>query len=208
MYVSEILADAAALLNDFSRSLWVDEVLFPYYKKAHKEIILAYENNGSPILNEVSAIVTVLAGSITITSITDIRTPITLSERAPNTDDLFVSMSEATWEPETKQTSELRFWTWRESTIKLVGATVDREVKLNYIKTVDVPISVNSTVVIPEAELFLAARTAALAAALGGGNFERASALASDAEDIKFGLLNNQAQGLQGTPIRKKGYRV
>jgi hypothetical protein len=208
MYVSDVLAEASALLNDPSQLTWTEASLFPYYKKAHKEIVIAYENNGSPILNEVSAITTVSAGSLTITSITDIRTPIALFERAPDTDDLFVPMLELSWEPETEQTTELRYWIWREAALKFLGATTDREVKVNYIKTVDVPVSVNSVVVIPEAELFLAARTAALAAALSGGNFERASALAEDAEMHKFSLLNNQAQGLQGTPVRKKGYRV
>lgn len=207
MFVSDILSSAASLLNDRDKVTWTDAVLLPYYQKAHKEIVQAYENNGSPILKEVSALTTVAIGEKTITTITDIRTPLKLFERASGSSDKFKEMRETDWEPEDEPGDTLKYWNWREGVITLLGATTARQVKLRYIKTIEAPNSANSTVVVPEAELFLASRTAALAAGLSGGNFERASALASDAEVFKFGTLNNQTQGLQGSVIRKRGYR-
>jgi hypothetical protein len=208
MFVSDILEDSAALLNDPIQATWKNVVLFPYYKKAHKEMVQAYENHGASILNEVSTLVTVTVGTVIITSLTDIRTPLTLWERASGSSDKFVEMEEKAWEPELDQANTLRYWVWREGAINLLGATTERQVKLLYIKQLLPPSSENSTVTIPEAELYLAARTAALAAALSGGNFERASALEADAQEAQFRILNNQAHSSQGVPIRKKGYRA
>jgi len=208
MIVSSILTDAAALLNDSSQTTWDSNTLFPYFKKAYKEIIRALEINGAAVLKEVSALTTVLANATSITTITDIRVPLTLWERASGSSDVFARMAELAWEPEIEKTSELRFWAWREATIVFPGATTDRQVKLNYIKTLDAPSATNSTIIIPEAEIFLTARTAALAAALSGGNMERASALSQDADIAKFEFLTLQVQTTQGLPVRKKGYRA
>jgi hypothetical protein len=209
MFVSEVLLDAAALLNDIPQANgWSNDVLLPHFRKAFKELVKKYETTGAPILNEVSVLTTVTAGTTSLSTITDIRIPLTLWERASGSSDTFTLMEETTWEPETDQSTELLYWSWREGAIVFLGATTNRQVKLKYIKTVEAPASYNSTLVFPEADVFLAARTAAIAAALSGGNLERAKALNDDAKEAMDELLNSQAQAQQGIPFRRKGYRV
>jgi hypothetical protein len=207
MLVSEVTADAAALLNDPSQITWTNAILLPYYQKAHRELLEYLENNSVPILREVSTLTTVAAGATSITTITDIRTPLTLWERASGSTDTFTLMKETDWEPEENQTTELRYWSWREGIINLLGATADRQVKLLYIKTIDAPVSVSANVAIPEGRLFLTSRTAAIGAALAGGNFERASALDIDSQEALSRCLNSMAKSMQGIPIRRRGYR-
>jgi len=207
MLVSEVVADAAALMNDVPRAIWTDAVLLPYYQKAHRELVEVLENHSVPILKETSALTTVVAAATSITTITDIRVPLKLWERASGSTDLFGSMTETEWEPEIDLTSELRYWSWRENVIVFPGATTDRQVKLQYIKTLDAPSSVNASVTVPEARIFLSARTAAICAALAGGNFERAAALDSDAQEALWRTINSMVKTMQGLPARRRGYR-
>lgn len=207
MLVSEVTADAAALLNDPSQLTWTDTILLPYYQKAFRELVEVLEGHSVPMLKEASAAVTVAAGATSITSITDIRLPLVLWERASGSTDPFTKMEETSWEPETEQTNELRYWSWREGSIVFVGATTDREVKLQYIKTLAAAATINSNVTIPEGRLFLTSRTAAIAAALGGGNFERAAALDSDAQEALWRVVNISTKSMQALPVRRKGYR-
>jgi len=208
MFVTNVMSDAAALLNDPSKLTWTDAILLPFYQRAHKEVIQAYENHGSPILREVSVLTTIAIGATSISTITDIRTPLTLWERLSGSTDLFTEMHETDWEPEVVISDSLVFWNWREATIVFIGATTARQVKLRYIKTMDAPASANTSVTIPEADLYLSTKTASLAAGVGGGNLDRATELAAQAEMYLFQLLNNQIQGIQGIPVRKKGYRA
>lgn len=207
MLVSEVTADAGALLNDPSQLTWTNTVLLPYYQKAFRELIEVLENHSVPILKEVSTLTTVTAGETSITTITDIRTPLTLWERASGSSDLFTKMKETEWEPEIDLTTELRYWNWREGTVVFPGATTDRQVKLLYIKTLDAAATVNSAITIPEARTYLASRTAAIAAALAGGNFERAAALDSDSQEALWRVVNSMVKSMQALPARRRGYK-
>jgi hypothetical protein len=208
MIVSDILPDSAALLNDAAGLQWSNSVLLPYFKIAYDEAVKRYQDEGIAFVSEVSSALTVTAGAKSITTLTDLIAPIKLEERAALSSDLYFPMQEESWEPDVELTEELRYWTFREGEIKLVGATVNREVRVYYTKSLSSITTVGNTVAIPDAKLFLMYRTSALAAGLSGGNSERARELDNEAERAFQAIINVQVKAKQGNPVRHRGYRA
>jgi hypothetical protein len=122
----------------------------------------------------------------------------------------FVTMSETTWEPNRDQGAELGVWSWREEEIKFVGATVSREIYIRYMRGLTPLTSVTSPIYILNSELFLEARTAAIAAGVLGENYTRANALNQDAEKWYDVLVGTLVKRGQRNPVRRgrTRYRV
>jgi len=209
MTAGDIMASAAVLLNDSAQFEWTDTALLPYLQKAWTEFKLRIKEQGVVDLKEISTTVSVPTSKTTISTsdIADLSYPISLEERESGSSELWTPMEERNWEPNIDKDTCLLYWTWREQEVKLLGATVAREVRLKYIKSLGTLSSDLSVITIEDAELFLAARTAAIASALGNGNFERAQILDADAEIHFQTYLNIQTRAKQAFPIRHSRYR-
>src|SRR5690606_2389933 len=107
------------------------------------------------------------------------------------------------------RTQHLRVWTWREEQIYFLGATMDREIRIRYVKSLDA-LTLGSTVAITNALTVLAARTAALAARHIGENPTRASELDADAAFNLDTFIVTSIRQNQGLPTRRRRsrYRV
>ncbi len=209
---SQIITGAKPLLNDPQGIIYNDTVLIPLVNKAYRELQTRLARAGMGVSKEVAERVPVPVGT---TSLGDgsglplgLLYPIELKEGQPGTPTQnFFPMQEATWEPTAQQTTELRVWAWREDEIKFTGATTAREVYIRYMKGLTPISSPTSPIYILNSELFLEARTAAIAAGVLGENYGRAEVLNKDAEqwyDVLVGTLTKRGQRL---PVRRQRTR-
>lgn len=209
MTAEDIMVGSEALLNDTGEVIWDVDTLLPYVKRAYAELTLRLREYGVPVVREVSSVIEVDTAktSITKTDITNLAAPIFLEERLNGTSDLFTPMTEKDWLPNEDKTDSLRYWVWMAGEIRLLGALTDREVRVKYVIS-PTPIATKDSVILIEgAQLFLETRTAAIAAGLAGGNFERASALAAEAESNFQSFLNSEVRSKQRFATRHRGYR-
>ena len=209
MTADDIITDAAVLLNDREQVQWSDTDLLPFVQKAYREFSIRSRELGIQSMLEISAKVEIPTSktSITTSDILDLSYPIQVLEREDGSSDLYSPMTELQWEPQQEKAQSLDYWIWREDEIKFLGATTAREVIVHYKKNVTEISSIATPIAIIDSRLFLAARAAALASALAGGNMERASILNMDAENALQSFFNSQVKSKQGNAIRHKAYR-
>lgn len=209
IFVSDVIAEAQALLNDVGGARYTTSVLLPFVKKAWREIQQEMFQHGTAPIKEVSANLAVAATATAFTSQpTDLVYPIRLFERASTSSDPddFVEMTEASWEPNEEPRTNLEVWAFREDTVIFRGATTAKTVRMHYKKSLIAIADQNTSLPLPDALTFLAARVGAIAAAVVGSNRDRAADLQQDANWHLGILLNNQVQTKQSLPIRRKPY--
>lgn len=210
----EIVASAQGLLNDPSGAIYPVQAMLPMVNKAYRELQLKVSALGIGITKEVSLPVPVIVGQTNLSPGSglpnELLYPIHLSERAPGTSDRFVDMEERDWEPNTKPSTVLGLWVWREESIKLIGATQEREVLVRFVKTLGGATETTSQITILDSDVWLAQRTAALAALLLGSNPSRATALMNDLnasggtwDDLRSTLVKRK----QNVPVRRRRTR-
>lgn len=211
--VNNVVSEAQSMLNDVGQSLFTLAILLPFINKAYDELQNDLIDNGVQVLNEISATLSITAGTTTINPQSVIGTnfvePVRLQERdgASTNEDDWVDMDEQDWEPSEAQQTVLGVWVWREQQINFRGATTDRDVRVFYHKALSVFTVGGDAVGIERAKTFLAARTAALAAGLIGENWSRAEALQADADKHKEILLSIYAKKRQNIPKRRRALR-
>lgn len=212
---STIINSAKPLLNDPQGIMYPDAVLLPLLSKAYRELQIRLSRAGMGPTKEVSERLSIPAGSTALGDGSGLPPgllyPIEIKEGAPGSPlSQFYTIHETTWEPGKAQGTELGVWSWREEEIKFVGSTLDREIYIRYMKGLTPLTSITSPIYILNSELFLEARTAAIAAAVLGENYTRAESLNNDAEqwyDVLVGTLTKRGQR---TPVRRgrTRYRV
>lgn len=202
-------------LNDSGEKLYTDARLLPFTIKAYRDLQVDMVDRGISVGREISSALTLAANTLTISSSsspalpTDLLYPLKLDEkRVGELDTAYVDMTEQTWEPDVEQTDRLRYWAWREDEIKLVGAVGSTIVRIKYFKSLTAITSVEDTIPILDSDGFIAARTAALAAATIGKNFSLAQAINQEAESLKETFLSSQVKNRQNQTIRMKPFRA
>jgi hypothetical protein len=202
-----ILDKAAVLLNDQLKKTWTHDVLLPHLVDSFDALVQELESVGAPVVKEVSSVLPVLAGATTLAVPADLVEVITLSERTRNSSEDFFPMYEKDWIPDIPKTEFLRYWQWREQILNLVGALGDREVKIQYIKSLADITTENSAIDVINSTRFLQYNTAALAAGFRGENAERAKFLFGIAQAAVDKLKREACKSLQGLPIRRRPYK-
>lgn len=209
---SNILSGAKPLLNDPQGIIYTDTVLLPFLNKAHRELQQKLARSGKQQLREKSAVISVPSGTVRLGDgallPADLIFPIALMEKPQGgTVDQYVDMDERDWENDETQQTELRMWAWREDEIKFVGATTNRDVLIKYRKGLSPIVATSTPIGILDSETFLESRTAALAAAFIGENYDRAKALDDDAS-AAFDILNGtNTLNRQRQPVRRRRTR-
>lgn len=202
------LTEAKVLLNDPSGHVYADDKLLPLMQKAYRELQLKMQLNGLATMKEISANLTVTAGTTSLGDgsglPSDFVLPIDLEERASGSSLKFESMEETTWEPNITPGVSLRFWNFREEQVKFPAALGNREVRMKYQKGLTRITATTTPIQIIGAETFLASRTAAIAAMVLGENPSRAEAINGDAAGALFDLIALLVKQNQALPIRRR----
>lgn len=194
-------------LNDEAGTVWSDAQLIPKLQTAFREMIQRLLAIGSPALRFTTEFLVPTPISFwNSTNITDpafptgMIHPIALWEKAtgdPVTS--YIPMTEQIDPPAAVNSTTFTFWAWNSHAIVTRPCTSNRNVKMVYRYTPDVPTTVLSTLFLPMAEHFVAVKGAAIAAASLGN--ERAIPLAKEAEE-KFALLLSANRGSQSPTLR------
>jgi hypothetical protein len=214
--VSDVLDESRVLLNDVGATRFTNAILLPIFKKVYLELQRKLIRTNVPLHKEISGTILVTSPATSIPPgggagqmPADLLLPIKLEEAtvAPDPTGTWVEMTERDWEPDEAKQSTLDLWVWREQEIKLRGATVNRYVRIYYIKSLAAITAVANTVAIDFSEQYLAAATAAVAAFVIGQNPSRAEALQSNAENDLEELMAYHTKQLQGLRVRRRAFR-
>lgn len=206
MVASDVMDEARKVyLNDTAASLYTNTALIPHLSAAYDELQQELEENGASQLKEISTTISVTALAVTLTLPADFVAPIKLEERGVG-ETVWTPMEELPWEPSTTQTSILRYWNYREDEVKFLGATVAREVKLFYWKSLTAITAAGTTVSIINSKRFLALRTSATAATFIGQNPILGDRLGREADEALGKIVNRNIRKQQGMPVRRRPF--
>jgi hypothetical protein len=198
----DVMDQAAAILNDVPKNMYTYAVQLPYVKKANEaleQLLMVYGVSQQRVK---SASISVAAGALTLTLPSDFLLPIKLYERAQGaTNNDWVPMGEADWEPNPPQTNTLVIWAFRNNAINFVGSTDNREVLLEYERALAIITTQSSQEDSYLFKPYLAAKTAEYCVRYVGMNKVMADEIRDNecfrAEDNLSHILVGNAQGVR-----------
>jgi hypothetical protein len=172
--LGDVFAQTRSILNDDDAANWPDPRLMGKARFAFQELESELLLWGIPLLHTNILSMDVPAVSSTSTTDLDLSTlpgypvdmilPIWMKERMKNeTRENFVDMVETSFIPNVSVDTALRYWTWREGRIYLLGALVDNQIQLRYQRLLPSPGVNTDSIFVPLGQLFLAYRVASLA---------------------------------------------
>ncbi len=214
--VSDVYTQARTYLNDAGGSLFSDAVLLPFIKAAFEELQTINNLLGAAsIIDMAQLTIGVGVARLAYTGTTPVlpaalREPIFMEERASGSSLAFTPMVPRRWEPDQPVAGDsLQYWAWRENEIKFVppGANNIRQVQLWFVQALTAPASGATPIEISNAQNFLAAKTAALCAALSNENYDRGMVLDDLAKNAMEILVGTETKRQQATPVRRRSYR-
>ncbi len=233
MFASEIMDEAAALLNDTAKAVFSYTVQIPYFNMAQAYLREQFELNNIPVTNETSAVITVEEGVTELTRDPGVLPIITDPEVAQPPlpyypDDLieiqqlweqqegqtysFIPMSRIDFIPQYIQpVSNLIFWSWQDQKIKFVGATANIDVKIDYIKDILPKLEADADTTTSEIEVvntssFLAFKSAEFMAKYIMENPARSQVLAMEANEALQRTLGISNKGRQAITTRRRPF--
>lgn len=161
---STVFATARTLLNDDGNSYFTDTVLLPKLVEAFRELQAKLKLSAAPVMRTES-IQNIAIGITTLILPPDLEAPIRLWEKAvPDPITNFIPMTEQDPLPNIAQGLNLVYWQWYQQAINLIGSTATRSVKIQYWRALAEPTGPGDDLIFNRGELFLAPRTAGLAA--------------------------------------------
>lgn len=205
----DVMARAAAFLNDVAQELYTNDVQLPYLQAANDELSDELMSAGVPVQKEVSATIQVAASAVLVNQPDDIITPIRLFERASGSSDDFIEVDQFDIEqPSWPSSTKIDWWVWREQLIRINPPSSNREVRLDYKRMI---LSISGTVSSIEvigATNFLSYKTAELCARYIGQNPVVGDQLEVKAEKHLHKLLQNGVRKNQSLRTRRKPFRM
>lgn len=209
MTVQEVTDGAAALLGDAAKLTWTDDILLPYVKEAHQEIQNDLILNGFRPFEEISAVLTIPAGTTTlpvVSSIADFFLPSKMEEANVGSTD-FSWMIEKDWEPDIQPGTSLTYWAFRSNGVHFIGATQDRSLRLYYTRgTLGAVDAVTRILNINNAVPIYTAKTAYLAATFKGRNPKASLELKEIYGNRLATYLTIEAKNRQALVYRRRPY--
>lgn len=207
MTAGEVMNRAAALLNDPGKSLYTFAVQIPHLNVAIDELQEEMELAGLPATRKSSAVYVVGAGAIALPTAlpTDLVELQELFERPQGgiSSDWF-PMDKTFTLPDIPPTASLIYWTLDNNTVKFIGASGARDVRVNYIAKIQATIVVDTDLItILNSMSYLAYRTAGLIARFVGENPSRADALDTMAIPARDKIIGIGVKANQGMPVRR-----
>jgi len=211
-----VMDRSALLLNDAAKSIFTYTVQLPYLNMAQDELSETLEQYNVPVTNEKSSILVVTTAMTDIGGATGPALPADLIEvrgsyeRLSGSSEDFQIMSRVDFLPPfTQLTESLIYWTWQQQIMYFLGATTNRDVRLDYLAVVMPPLTNTAgtdNITLFNAKSFLAYRTAALCAEFIGENPTRANDLNNFATLALDRFLAINTKGRQATPVRRRPF--
>lgn len=213
--VRDALKQAAVLNNDSQQQLFTNVALFPYFLIAFNEYVEMLQENNIPVINKVSATYTLttamtdIGGSSGLTLPDDFIEIVAVYERTAGSNDDFIPVGRRDFLPLTSiKTALLGVYAWQDQIIKFIGATGNREIKLEYLSdTTQQIINENSVCTLLNSQNTLQYRTAGLAARFIGENPTRADELDGFASTAFERTTNVSIKSKQIMPARRRPFR-
>ena len=216
MQLRDVIFRARGHLNDFAENLWTKEQLKVFLQDAHQELQVKLKLNSIPVTNKRSAIITIPPGTIDLTAVnvppvtdlqpSDLDVPINLWSRE-NANEDFVPMRQKSFLPQLSElTLRLICWSWIGGKIILLPAIAANDIKIDYQSTLTLPVAELDDMGFTNAELYLAVKVAAMAAAAVGSG-SRSLELNQMAESRLSDILRMNIKNMQSLPVRRKPYR-
>lgn len=225
---SAIMDMSASLMNDTAQTIYTDAAQLPYLNMALDDLQEEFELNNIPVTNEVSSILTPITAGTTVVSFT---TSPALPADLIEIQQLFERMTGIIpWIPmdrleflplgrEDQNITQFLVWSWVDQEIRLIEATADIDLKMDYIKNIfSTPIAiadVGVNITVLNIKQYLGYHTAALCSEFIGENKTRADALevkAIQALDRELGIpikgkqaITTRRQPFMGS-YRRRGY--
>lgn len=202
---SVVLATARTFLNDDAANNWTDASLFPKLQQAHRELQIKLRRAAAPLMKSFYNEVITAGGLVFVTPPADLVAPIQLWEKAP-TDPitLYALMTEADPLPNVAQVATMIWWAWKQEVVTFVGSSANRQVQMLYWRSLPIPQVNTDPIGFINGELYLAPRTAAIAAgSVGEGNEMQVLASVADAALAEVILSNRgRAPQVPGSSIK------
>lgn len=216
---------AASLMNDSAKTVYTYAAQMPYLNMALAELEEHFQLNNIPVTNQTSVPITINVGTKFIRpfdgagsdpgsgdpvypqNLVEIQG---IYERLAGTTDPFIPLTKREFLPhpiDDLPTESLQYWIWEDQIIKTVGATTDREIKLDYIKTLFPEVTNQAAVLgVINAKSFLQYRTAALCTQFIGENATRAGELNNFAVLALDRVTGIGTKARQSTNTRRKPF--
>lgn len=201
---------AASLQNDTAKTIYTYTVQIPYLNMAMAELQEVFEQHNVPATNDTtSSPITVNVGTTTITLPTDLVEIQQLHERLFNSNDDYTPMTRRDFLPKTTViTSDLCYWQYNGQVVSFIGANTARQVLVDYVQSLFVPITAPSdTITLINSKTFLAYRTAGLCSQFVGENQDRADNLNQFAILALDRALGINIKGTQSISTRRRPFR-
>jgi hypothetical protein len=162
---SIVLATARTLLNDDAATNWTDASLFPKLQQAHKELQIKLRRAAAPVMKNLYVEIVGANTTAFATPPADLVAPIqlweTTSAGAANT---YALMTEADPLPNVVAAATMVWWAWVEEAVQFIGSTAIRQILMRYWRSLPLPAVNTDPIGFINGELYLAPRTAAIAA--------------------------------------------
>lgn len=209
MVASEVMAQSAYLLNDRLQAIWTNTVLLPALTKAGEELETLMELNEIAFVKRKSITISAEAADTELDEYpTDFLEPIDLYERLLNSSANWMEMDVQEFEPDNWVPGiSKQVWAYRNGKIYFPVSTTDRDIRLRYNGTMTPLVGTGSTVDIPSAKTFLAARAAQIAAISIGNSPTLGEQLQSGVDDASDKLIRRLSKNSQNLGSRRIGYK-
>ena len=162
---SVVLATARTMLNDDAATNWTDAALFPKLQQAHKELQIKLRRAAAPVMKNTYTETVAIAGTAFLTPPVDLVSPIQLWETSSaGTIDTYALMTEYDPLPNVVSAATMIYWAWIEERVAFIGSTAARKILMLYWRSLTLPAVNTDPIGFINGELYLAPRTAAIAA--------------------------------------------
>ncbi len=214
-----VLDMSAALINDTARVSATDSAQLPYFDMALRDLGEIFELNNIPVTNAVSGILTPVTAGTTVISFTstpalptDLIEIQQLYERSTGIIP-WIPMDKVEFLPlgrEDQNITQFLIWAWVGQEIRLIEATADIDLKMDYIKSIFTTPTDIANVDVDNGVLnvtqYLGYRTAALYSQFVGSNESRAAVLNSLADEALERELGIPIKGRQAITTRRQPF--
>lgn len=206
---SNVMDRSRAVLNDINTRLFDNDVLLPYLKIANDDLSDELVDISGTLQKEVTSDIALSANTTTLSLPDDMIVPIECFEKnIGQSDSYYKLITQKSFTPNDVAGQDLKYWDWREQSIRFIGATQNKLVRVRYYRLITAITVEGSVIELTHALNYLAYHTAALAAEHIAENTQKAATLEAVAIRKLNKLLNKEVKQNQSTPVRRKGFRL
>lgn len=207
---AQVAINVAALMNDTELGVYTFNKILPYLNMACDDLQEIFELNNVPVTNESSFVFQINAGVTEIAALPPNLVEIQRLWERPRDNDPYVPMTKLDALPlymTGAPTNMLIYWVWESQKIKFLPSNQDNDVKMEYIKSIFVPITSESdSIPVINAKSYLQYHTAALCSMYIGENETRAEALEGQASNALDRSLGISTKGQQSIVTRRRPF--